>query len=88
MGEGRREKGGGRGVCLLTMRTGARATVGVVAELVDVHAALGRGVVACDVVGDCGRGGLGRLLKGDGAADLGIPAEDCDCLGGKTLCVS
>ena len=86
--DGRREGKGreGRGGGVFTMRTGAGAAVGVVAELVDVHAALGRGVVACDVVGDCGRGGLGRLLKGDGAADLGIPAEDCDCLGGNIAC--
>lgn len=56
------------------MRTGAGAAVGVVAELVDVHAALGRGVVACDVVRDGRRGGFGRLLKGDGPADLGVPA--------------
>lgn len=61
------------------MRTGAGAAVGVVAELVDVHAALGRGVVARDVVRDGRRGGFGRLLKGDGPADLGVPAEDCDC---------
>lgn len=57
----------------------ACAAVGVVTELVDVHAALGRGVVAADVVGDGCRGGFGRLLEGDGAADLGVTAEDCDC---------
>ena len=68
------------------MRAGAGAAVGVVAELVDVHAALGRGVVACNVPGDCGRGGLGRLLKGDGAADLGVAAEDCNYLGGNIVC--
>ena len=67
------------------MRTGAGAAVGVVAKLVDVHAALGRGVVARNVVGDCGWGGLGRLLKGDGAADLGVAAEDCDCFGGNIV---
>ena len=70
---------GGRG---FTMRSSARTTISVVAELVDVHAALGGGVVARDVVGD-GRGGcLGRLLEGDGPADFGVPAEDCDCVGG------
>lgn len=61
------------------MRAGAGAAVGVVAELVDVHAALGGGVVALDVVGDGGGAGLGGLLKGDGAADGGVPADDCDC---------
>ncbi len=63
------------------MRSGAGAAIGVVAELVDVHAALGGGIVARDVVGDGGWGGLGRLLKGDGSADLGVTAEDCDCIG-------
>lgn len=65
------------------MRAGAGAAVGVITELVDVHATLGRGVVASDVVRD-GRGRrLGRLLKGDGPADLGVSAEDCDCLCGE-----
>lgn len=65
----------------LTMRSSARTAIGVVAELVDVHAALGGGVVAGDVVGD-GRGGrFGRLLEGDGSADFGVSAEDCDCVG-------
>lgn len=36
------------------MGTGAGAAVGVVAELVDVHAALGIGVVAGEIVGDGG----------------------------------
>lgn len=61
------------------MWAGARAAVGVVAELVDVHAAVGGGVVAGDVIGDGRRGGFGRLLKGDGSADFGVTAEDCDC---------
>lgn len=41
-----------------TVRTGRGAAVGVVAELVDVHASLGVGIVARDVVGDGGRGRL------------------------------
>lgn len=65
----------------VTVGSGACAAVGVVAELVDVHAALGRGIVAADFVGDGRWGGLGRLLKGDGAADLGVTAQDCDCVG-------
>ena len=73
----------GRGANLLTVRSGARAAVGVVAELVDVHAPVGGGVVAGDVVGDGRRGGFGRLLKGDGPADFGVTAEDCDCCGEK-----
>lgn len=41
------------------MRSSARTPIGVVAELVDVHAALGGGVVPGDVVGDGGGGCLG-----------------------------
>ena len=61
------------------MGTGGGAAVGVVAELMDVHAALGGGVGAFDVVGDCGGGGFGGLFEGYGAADGGVTAEDCDC---------
>lgn len=42
-----------------TVGTSAGAAVGVVTELVDVHASLGGSVVAGDVVGDCCWGGLG-----------------------------
>lgn len=59
--------------------SGAGAAVGVVAELVDMHAALGRGIVAGDIVGDGRVRGLGRLLEGDRSADLRVTAEDCDC---------
>lgn len=58
---------------------GAGAAVGVVAELVDVHAALGGGVVAGDVVGDGRVGGLGGLLEGHGSTDFGVTADHCDC---------
>lgn len=61
------------------MRSSASATIGVVTELVDVHAALGGGIVATHVVRDGRWGGLGRLLKGDGSADFGVTAENCDC---------
>lgn len=50
--------GGGEGG-VLTVRSSACAAIGVVTELVDVHAALGRGIVARDVVRDGCRGGLG-----------------------------
>lgn len=66
---------------ILTVRPSAGATIGVVTELVDVHAALGGGIVAADVVGDGCWGGLGRLFEGDGSADLGVTAENCDCGG-------
>jgi hypothetical protein len=60
------------------VRAGAGAAVGVVTESVDVHAALGVGIVARDVPGDLGVGGLGGLLKGDGALDVGVTTDDSD----------
>jgi len=63
----------------LTVRTSARAAVGVVTEGVDVHATLGVGVVAGDVPGDLGLGGLGGLLEGDGALDVGVTTDNSDC---------
>lgn len=62
------------------MGPGAGAAVRVVAELVDVHAPAGGGIVASDVPGDGGGGGLGGLLEDDGASDFGVTAEDCDCV--------
>jgi hypothetical protein len=64
----------------IEMRSSRGTTVGIVTELMDVHATLGVGVVACDVVGDGCRGGFGGLLEGDGSLDVGVTAEDCDCL--------
>lgn len=52
------------------MGTSGGAAVGVVAELMDVHATLGIGIVAGDVPGDGGGGGLGLLLEGNGSGDL------------------
>ena len=63
---------------MLTVGSSAGASVGIVAELMDMHAPLGIGVVAGDVVGDGGWGGLGALLEGDGAADGGVTAEHSD----------
>jgi hypothetical protein len=61
-----------------TVRSGAGAAVGVVAESVDVHAALSVGVVASNVPCDlCGRG-LVLLLEGDGTLDVGVSTEDGD----------
>jgi hypothetical protein len=57
------------------------AAIGVIAELVDVEAALGVGVVACDVVGYCCRTGFGGLFEGYGSGDFGVAAEDCYCGG-------
>lgn len=60
------------------MRAGAGAAVGVVTESVNVHAALGVGIVARDVPGDLGLSGLGGLLEGDGALDVGVTTDDSD----------
>ena len=62
------------------MRASAGAAVGVVTEGVDVHAALGAGVVARDVPGDGGGLAVGALLEGHGALDVGVSAEDGDCV--------
>merc|ERR1712183_829605 len=62
------------------VRTGAGAAVGVVTKGVDVHAALGVGIVAGDVPGDLGVGGLGGLLEGDGALDVGVTTDNSDSL--------
>ena len=61
-----------------TVRTGRGAAVGVVTKGVDVHAALGVGVVAGDVPGDLGGSGLGLLLEDDGPGDLGVTTDDAD----------
>ena len=61
------------------MRASRGAAVGVVAEGVHVHAALGVGVVARDVPRHGRVGGLGRLLEGDGALNVGVTAEDSHC---------
>ena len=60
------------------MRAGRGATVGVVAEGVDVEATLGVGVVAGEVPADGGRVGLGSLLESDGAGDLRVTPENSD----------
>ena len=61
-----------------TVRAGRGAAVGVVTKGVDVKAALGVGIVARDVPGDGGRGGLALLLEGDGARHLGVTTDDSD----------
>lgn len=59
-----------------TMRTGASAAVGVVAELMDMHSTLCVGIVARDVVGNGSGRILVRLLEGDGALDFRVSTED------------
>ena len=67
------------------MRPGAGASVGIVAESVDVHATLSVGVVAGNVPCDLGGGRLVLLLKGDGSLDVGVSTEDGDCGGELVL---
>ena len=59
--------------------------ISVVAELVDVHATLGVGVMAADVPRDGGGRTLGVLLEGDGALDVGVTTNDCDCCGARVV---
>lgn len=53
--------------------------VGIVTELMNVHATLGIRVVAGDVVGDLGWARLGVLFKRHGPSDLGVSFQDGDC---------
>lgn len=61
---------------ILTVGAGGGAAIGVVTEGVNVHATLCVGVVASNVPCDGGWGGLGGLLEGDGAGDLGVTPND------------
>ena len=61
------------------MRAGTGAAVGVVTKLVNVEATLGVGVVTLEVVGDGSGAGLGGLLKGHRAGNLGVTTEDSNC---------
>ena len=75
----------------IEMRSGRSTAISIIAKLMDVHAALRRGVAAGDVVGDGCGGGFRGLLEDDCSADLGIAAEDCDCAGvsrGWVRCLS
>jgi hypothetical protein len=60
------------------VRSSRGAAVGVVTELVDVHASLSVGVVAGDVPCDLGVGVLVLLLEGHGTSDLGVTAKLCN----------
>lgn len=61
------------------MRSGTSAPIGVVAEGMDMHTALGVSVVAGNVPADGRLGALGGLLELHGASDFGITTEDGDC---------
>jgi len=64
------------------VRTSGGAAVGVVTELMNVHATLSVGIVTGDVPCDGGRGGLGFLLESDGTGDLGVTSDGCNWGGG------
>lgn len=61
------------------MWASAHAAVGVITELVNVHASLSVGIVARDVVADSGWGRLVGLLECDGSLDGGITSKDSNC---------
>ena len=52
------------------MRSGASASVGIVSKLVDVHASLGGGIVALDIIGDGCWGSIRGLFERNGTGDL------------------
>ena len=58
------------------MRSSTGASVCIVSKLVDVHSSFSTSIVARDVIGNCRWGRFGRLLKGNGPGDLGVPADD------------
>ena len=62
------------------MRPGAGASIGVVAELMNMYAPLGRCITAFDVITDGSWRRFGRLLEMYSPADGGVTAEDCDCV--------
>lgn len=58
------------------VRTSRSTSIGVVAKLVDVEAALSVGIIALDLVFDGGRSGLGVLRELDPAGNAGVTAEN------------
>ena len=58
------------------MRPRTRTAIGIIPELMHMHAALGIGVVAADIPRDGRVRGLGALLKVHRAGDGGVAAED------------
>lgn len=58
------------------MRPSASASIGVVSELMNVHATLGRRVAALDVIADGSWCRFRRLFEGDGSADVGVTTEN------------
>lgn len=61
------------------MRSSRGTSIRVVAKGVNVHAALGIGVMARDVPCYGRLSAFGGLLEGDGALDVRVTTEDGDC---------
>lgn len=68
------------------MGSGRSASVGVVAELMDVEATLGIWVLATDIERDAGGGALASLFEGYGALDIGVTSNNSNCF--KLLAIS
>ena len=57
------------------MGSSGGAAVGVIAELVNVHATLRMRIVTADVPSDSRRGGLRLLLEGDGTGNFRVTSD-------------
>jgi hypothetical protein len=64
---------------VLTVGSSGGAAVGVVAELMNVHATLSIGIVASDIPCDGSWGGLGGLFEGNGSGDLRVTSDGSNC---------
>jgi len=62
------------------VRTGTCATVGVVTVGVNMHTTLSIGIISSNVPCDGGVARLVGLLESDGSSDLGVTAEECNCM--------
>jgi len=60
------------------MRASRSASVGIVTELVDMHATQGVRVIASDIVRDNGGRGFAILGESDSSSDVGVSADDSD----------
>lgn len=60
---------------MLTVGTSRCTAVGVVSELMNVHATLSIWVVSSDIPCDGSWGRLGRLFEGDGSGDLRVTSN-------------
>ena len=61
------------------MWAGTGASVGVVSELVNMHATLGGRIAAFDIIRNGGWGRFRRLLERHTAGDGGVASKYCNC---------